>query len=83
MTSSYTENKNLPSTAATTSSLPKPEFLYSVPEGAFALDLTYRYMNKSRHFGNINLFLITITINQVQTKSGCPQNILSNPYFAV
>ena len=79
---SHPENSDLRSTAATASGLPKPEFLYSVPEGAFALGLTYSYMNKNRHVGNLNLFLIKIAINQAPAKSSCPRNILPVPYFA-
>jgi hypothetical protein len=75
------KSSNLRSTAATTLSLPKPEFLCSVLEGTFALDLTYSYTNKNRHVGNLNLFLITIAINQAPQKAvvlrtPCPIQIL-------
>ena len=75
------KSSNLRGAAATTSSLPKLEFLYSVPEGTFALDLTYSYMNKTRHVGKLNLFLITIGIHQTPQKAAvlrtsCPVQIL-------
>jgi hypothetical protein len=68
MTCLIPKSSNLRSLAATTSSLPKPEFLYSVPEGTFALGLTCCCMNTTGHVGNSNLFLITIAINQAPQK---------------
>jgi len=75
------KSRNLRGTAATTSSFPKPEFLYSVPEGICALHLAYSYMNKKREAGNLNLFLITIAINQAPQKAAvlrtsCPIQML-------